>query len=332
MKATAIAHANIAFVKYWGNRNDEAGKEGLNLPYNDSISMNLDNAITKTTVEFSPDYKEDVVIINGKVVEGRKKERVVNFLNFVRELASVEHKCKVASENNFPMGCGIASSASAGAALALACCKALGLPTEESFVSRMARRFSGSASRSVPPGFVRWKASENDEECFATSIASPHHWKLCDVVAMVSEEHKKVTSAQGHLLAKTSPFFKARLEEVKERVEKVHQAILDKDIATLGEEIEREAISMHVVMMTSSPPLFYWSPETIALIKALHEWRESGEVQAYFTIDAGPNVHLICEEREKDKLLELLQGLPFLKRTFINFPSEGAKLVKEHLF
>ncbi len=325
MKATAIAHANIAFVKYWGRSDDE-----LNLPLNDSISMNLSNAFTKTTVEFDESLKQDEVRINGKQPSEKARNRVTKFLDLVRDLAGTELRARVWSENNFPTACGIASSASAGAALALACCKALGLSLEERFVSRLARRFSGSAARSIPAGFVRWKAATSDELSFAYSIAPPGHWKLCDIVAVVSREEKSISSAEGHRLAKTSPFLEARVRDASKRVEIVEKAILEKDLTILGQEIERDTISMHAVMMTSRPSLIYWRPETLKLMLLVRKWRREG-LECYFTIDAGPNVHLICRPNFEREVVTLLkeEGIDGI---LTNYPGEGARLTDKHLF
>ena len=187
-KATAIAHPNIAFTKYWGKVDAE-----LNIPGNNSISMNLDGCTTKTTVEFSGAYDADVVYVDGKIVRPNKFEskNVYAFLNRVRELANLEEKAKVVSENNFPQGAGIASSASAAAALAVAATKAAGLDLSERELSTWARLFSGSGCRSIPAGFVEWHAGACHEDSYAESIAPPEHWTLLDTNAVGGSGDKK---------------------------------------------------------------------------------------------------------------------------------------------
>jgi diphosphomevalonate decarboxylase len=160
--ATAQASPNIAFIKYWGNRDDS-----LRIPSNGSISMNLEGLYTRTTVSFQPSLPFDELIINGHEVTGAGLARISYILDIIRGMANIRERAEVMSENNFPSGTGIASSASAFAALALAGSKAAGLSLSEQELSRLARRGSGSASRSIPSGFVEWQAGTNDEDSFA---------------------------------------------------------------------------------------------------------------------------------------------------------------------
>src|SRR5512138_214982 len=182
--ATAQAHPNIAFIKYWGNRDNT-----LRLPMNGSISMNLDGLYTRTAVSFQPSLPFDELIINGHEVRGPGLDRTSYMLDIIRGMADIYEQAEVISENNFPSGAGIASSASAFAALALAGSKAGGLNLSEKDLSRLARRGSGSAARSIPGGFVEWQAGETDEDSFAYSIAGPKQWKIVDCVAIVSASH-----------------------------------------------------------------------------------------------------------------------------------------------
>src|SRR5829696_4819397 len=178
--ATAQASPNIAFIKYWGNRDNV-----LRIPMNSSISMNLDGLYTRTTVSFQPSLPYDELIINGHEVAGGGRERVSYVLDLIREMAKLRESAEVMTENNFPVGAGIASSAAAFAALALAGSKAAGLNLSEKDLSRLARRGSGSAARSISTGFVEWQAGTTDEDSFAYSIAGTDQWKLVDCVAIV---------------------------------------------------------------------------------------------------------------------------------------------------
>ncbi|MBI3764764.1 MAG: diphosphomevalonate decarboxylase, partial [Chloroflexi bacterium] len=182
--ATAVSCANIAFIKYWGNRDSD-----LRLPANSSLSMNLAGLETRTTVAFDSALPGDEVVIDGVPQSGPAKERVSKHLDHVRRLARLESPARVGSVNNFPIGTGIASSASAFAALTVAACAAAGLLLSERELSALARLGSGSAARSVPGGFVEWIAAERHEDSFAFSIAPPEHWALVDLVAVVSREH-----------------------------------------------------------------------------------------------------------------------------------------------
>jgi diphosphomevalonate decarboxylase len=302
--ATAQAAPNIAFIKYWGNRDS-----ALRLPVNGSISMNLDGLFTRTTVSFQPSLALDELVINGHQVMGKGLERVAALLDIVRQAAGITLRAEVVSENNFPTGAGIASSASAFAALALAATKAAGLDWSEAQISRLARLGSGSASRSIPSGFVEWQMGMGDEDCFAVSIAPPQHWDLADCVAIVSAGHKATGSSEGHALAPTSPLQAARVADSGRRLEICRRAILERDFAALANIIELDSDMMHAVMMTSQPQLFYWKPATLAVMEAVRSWRGDG-LQAAYTIDAGPNVHVICPFSEMDAVASLLREIP----------------------
>lgn len=319
--ATARAGSNIAFIKYWG-----VADKTLNIPLNDSISMTLDTMYTVTTVDFDPDLPADIVIIGGNEEQGDPLRRASRHLDLLRARAGVTTRARVTSANNFPMAAGIASSASAFAALTLAANEALGLGLDAQELSRVARRASGSASRSLYGGFVQWYAGTDDQSSYADPIAPAGHWALRDIVAVVAPERKKVSSAEGHLLASASPFLEARLSQAQALVPKVRDAILARDLMELGPLIEADALAMHFVMMSSDPPLFYWSPATINIIKKCHEWREQG-LQVYFTIDAGPNVHLICEDYQEAELRRQLRHLDGVEQILTSGAGQGATLI-----
>ena len=202
--ASAAAHPNIAFIKYWGNED-----QALRIPANSSISMNLKELETRTTVSFDTSIKDDHLFLNGNPVAADTLDRVSSLLGRVRKIAEIKTFAKVESENNFPAGAGIASSASAFAALSLAASSAAGLSLSERELSRLARTGSGSASRSIPGGFVEWQAGSDHESSFAVSIADPDHWDLVDLIVLISQDHKETGSTQGHSLADTSPLQKA---------------------------------------------------------------------------------------------------------------------------
>ena len=301
--ATAQASPNIAFIKYWGNRDD-----ALRLPSNGSISMNLDGLSTRTTVSFQPSLPYDELIINGREVAGHGLERVSAFLDLVREMAHLYAHAEVITENNFPSSAGIASSASAFAALALASTSAAGLTLSEPNLSRLARRGSGSACRSIPGGFVEWAMGTSDADSFASTIAPADHWPLTDCIAILSTGQKKVSSTEGHHLAPTSPLQSARLADTPRRLDLCRNAILDRDFDSLAAILELDSDIMHAVMMTSTPSLVYWQPETLAVFHRIREWRASGLPAAY-TVDAGPNVHVICPAPHAQEVVKRLQDI-----------------------
>jgi diphosphomevalonate decarboxylase len=302
--ATSIACANIAFIKYWGNRDN-----ALRLPMNGSISMNLDGLVTRTSVSFQPSLALDEFVLNGREMTGHSLERVSAMLDLVRAKAGLKMRAEVVSENNFPTGAGIASSASAFAALTMAASTAAGLDPPEAELSRLARRGSGSACRSIPGGFVEWQSGTGDENSFAFSFAAPDHWPLVDCVAVVSAAHKTTSSTEGHALAGTSPLQEARVADAPRRLEVCRQAILQCNFESFAEIIEHDSDLMHAVMMTSHPALFYWEPTTLAVMDSVRIWRKEGLPVAY-TIDAGPNVHVLCPQERAGEVREMLSALP----------------------
>jgi len=325
-RATALACANIAFIKYWGNRD-----AALRLPLNNSISMNLDHATTTTTVAFDATLNDDEIIIGGQAANDAPRARVVAHLDRVRALAHIETRARVHSQNNFPMGAGIASSASAFAALSLAATRAAGLELSERELSVLARQGSGSACRSIPGGFVEWLAGTESANSYAISLAPPTFWDLRDIIVIVSTTEKRVGSTDGHAAAPTSPFLATRLAALPARLAQVRRALFARDLAALGVALEQDALELHFVAMTSIPPIYYWSPGMVRVIDAARTWRAEG-LGVYFTLDAGPNVHLICEAKDADQIAARARAIPDAQQVIINAPGGAARLVPEHLF
>jgi len=320
--STAIANPNIALIKYWGNKNQD-----LRIPVNGSISFNLDSLLTKTQVSFSTDLPSDTLFINGQETTGSGLDRVVSFLNVVRELAGSRTYAKVYSENNFPVGTGIASSASAFAALSLAASNAIGLNLSEKELSCLARRGSGSASRSIPEGFVEWLPGETDSDSYAVSVAPPNHWDLVDLVAVITLEHKKVGSTAGHELAVSSPLQKARVDDTKRRLDIVREAIKHRDFQAMAEMVELDSNMMHAVMMTSRPVLMYWENTSVTIMKNVQKWRASG-LPVCYTMDAGPNVHVITTKDYSEDIYDKLASISGIKQIFKASVGGRARLVE----
>jgi len=318
--STALAHPNIAFIKYWGNRDND-----LRLPVNGSISMNLDGLFTRTTVRFNSSQR-DSLVINDHAVTGRGLERVSSILNLVRGMANLNQRAEVSSTNNFPAGAGIASSAAAFAALALASSRAAGLTLSEAQLSRLARRGSGSASRSIPSGFVEWQMGTGDDDSVAESIAPPEHWDLTDCIAIVNAAHKKTGSTEGHAIAGTSPLQNARVGDTPRRLDICRNAILNKDFETFANMIEHDSDIMHSVMMTSNPPLMYWQSASIGIFHEVRTWRASGLPAAY-TVDAGANVHVICLSDSAKEVEKRLRELPGVNDVLVAKVGGAAKII-----
>ncbi len=326
MKVTAKAPSNIAFIKYWGRKNEQ-----LRLPDNGSVSMNLSNLTTTTTVEFSSEYKTDEVIIDGYIQEN-EAARVIAHLNRIRALSGINQNAKVVSKNSFPSGTGLSSSASGFAALTVAAVNASQLSLSEKELSILARHGSGSACRSIPDGFVEWLDGDSDESSYAISLYPSNHWEICDVVALVSKEKKPISTSEGQTRTNTSPFFETRKLHLKEKIVVCKKALKKKNFHDLGMIAEREALEMHSIMLTSWPPLIYWTEGTLQLMKQIQRWREQESIPVYFTINTGQDVHVLCETATLPILEEKLKALPYVHDTIINYPTEGAELINEHLF
>jgi diphosphomevalonate decarboxylase len=310
-QSTAIAHPNIALIKYWGDLVPE-----LHIPANGSISINLDELHTRTRVRYDPSLKQDELSLNGEAMRGDALQRVSRFMDYVRHLAGLTTFAHVESKNNFPIAGGIASSASGFAALSLAASTAAGLQLDTIALSRLARIGSGSACRSIPTGFVEWQTGRSDLDSFAFSIAPPDHWDLVDCIALVSQAEKPTSSSLGHTLANTSPVQHDRLVDAPRRLSLCRDAVLERDFDELARVVELDSNLMHAVMMTSSPPLIYWTPATLNVMLAVQAWRASGMPVCY-TIDAGPNVHVICLSSNMLKIEELLKELDGVSQVLV---------------
>lgn len=320
--AAAVACANIAFIKYWGNRD-----ESLRLAASGSISMNLDGLETWTGVTFDESLQGDLLNLNGQQVRGAGLQRVSVFLDEVRRLAKTAQYARVESRNNFPSGAGIASSAAAFSALAMASTRAAGLALNEAELSRLARRGSGSACRSIPGGFVEWRAGARDEDSFGVSIAPPEHWDLSDCILIVSSAAKATSSTEGHRLAGSSPLQVSRLADAPRRLDICRNAILQRDFAALAEVVELDSNWMHAVMMTSSPPLFYWQEATLTAMREVIVARKAG-LPVCYTVDAGPNVHVLCERSEEDQAVARLAKLPGVQEVRVAHVGGPARTVE----
>ncbi len=310
--ARARAHSNIAFVKYWGNRD-----QALRLPSNGSLSMNLGALHTTTLVEWSGLLTEDTLTINDEPASTAALQRVRDHLDMLRRRLGIDLFARVESTNNFPMGTGIASSASAFAALTLAATAALDVELSQRELSILARLGSGSAARSIPAGFVEWHVGDSHEKSYAETFADSQHWDLVDLIAIVSREHKRTGSTAGHATADSSVLQPARVASAPQRIREVKRAIEQRDFERLADAVEEDSNVMHAVMMTSRPSLFYWQPLSLQIMETVRRWRREEGLQVCYTLDAGPNVHCICAAADaalvESKLRELSAGIDILR-------------------
>jgi diphosphomevalonate decarboxylase len=315
MKATAVAPANIAFIKYWGKADEK-----LRLPLNASLSMNLSACTTTTTVEFSPEFTDD------RVSDGFDKKRIITHIDRLRKAAGIGLRATISTKNSFPTSSGVASSASGFAALTVAAAAALSLERTEKELTMFARLGSGSACRSIPDGFVEWKKREMHETSYAYSLYPHDYWDLRDILVIVDAGMKKVPTTEGMSAVRTSPFFPARLAALPGRIACIKEAMKQKNFQQFGEIVEEECLDMHHVMQTQNPPLYYWNNVTQEIMDAVAGWRKNG-ISVYFTIDAGPNVHLICEGKDEQRAIKAIQGMKGIKEIIVNKPSRGAHVL-----
>ena len=326
MRATAVACSNIALTKYWG----KADFDG-NLPLNDSVSMCLSEATTTTTVVWDPSLSQDEIHLDGERLLDGRGLRISRFLDRIR----ADHyrmPARVVSMNSFPAGTGIASSASGFAALATAAFAAMDddmLDSED--LSRWARRGSGSACRSIHGGFVEWVQGSSDDDSVARPLAPPEHWDLRDLVVLVSRSPKAVSSSEGHRIATRHPFMAARQALLPARSLAVKGAIAARDFDTLGTLVEQEALEMHALMISGVPAALYFQPGTIALMHAIRDWRELDGVPVAFTLDAGPNVHVLCEAATAPEVRTRIEAFAPGVTVLENRPGPPVRVVGHHL-
>lgn len=325
MKATATAPSNIAFIKYWGRKD-----EPLRLPENGSISLNLSHLTTTTTVAFEPQLPADSVTINDRQ-DPAESVRVTRHLDRIRSLAGIGERARVVSRNSFPTGTGLSSSASGFAALTVAGAAAAGLTLDEAALSVLARQGSGSACRSIPGGYVEWLDGTTSDTSYAVSLYPPEYWEVMDVVAVVSEGRKEVPTSEGQTLVGTSPFFSVRRDRMPDKLAACKAALAARSFAQLGELAEAEALEMHAVMITSRPALLYWTAGTLALMKLVPKWREEG-LPVYFTINTGQDIHLLCLPDGQEQLVAKLRELPYVTDIIVNRPAGGTVPTEDHLF
>ena len=324
--ATARAHSNIALVKYWGKRD-----EALHLPTNGSLSLTLDGLYTTTTVAFEAGLSADVFVRDGAVRTGGEAARVTRFLDLVRARAGFDTCARVTSRNDVPTAAGLASSASGFAALAAAASRAAGLELTPAELSALARRGSGSASRSIFGGFAEWRKGERPDglDSHGVPLAPQGHWEVRMVVTLLSAAPKSRSSRDGmRETVKTSPFYPGWLATVEGDLAAARQAIAARDLEALGTVAERSALKMHATMLGAQPPFTYWQPATLAVMHAVWALREAG-VPAWITIDAGPNVKVLTDAAHQPAVEDALRAVAGVEGLVACGPGPGVAWLDE---
>ncbi len=321
MKATALARANIALAKYWGKRPLPG-----NVPATPSLSITLAGLETRTTVTFDAALDRDVFTLGGVAVDGEPLTRVTRVLDEVRALAGFAHRARVESANGFPTASGLASSASGFAALARAALAAAGVERPLAEVSRLSRRASASAARSVFGGFVALGTGEAEGDDPAAAVVAPkEHWEVAVVVGAVTLAPKSVGSTSGMQHCRdTSPYYPAWVADAPKLFAEVRRAVLARDLPALGVATEASALRMHACMMASDPALLYFQPATMALLSAVRALRAAG-VGAWATIDAGPHVKVLTALADAPRVAAALE--PHAARILVAVPGDGVEVV-----
>ncbi|MDQ0585865.1 diphosphomevalonate decarboxylase [Streptomyces rishiriensis] len=328
--ATAVAHPNIALVKYWGKRD-----ERLFLPRTDSLSMTLDIFPTTTRVRLAPGAEHDTLTFNGAPATGEARRRIAAFLDLVRERAALGHRAVVDTVNTVPTGAGLASSASGFAALAVAAAAAYGLALDATALSRLARRGSGSASRSLFGDFAVWHAGVSAgtaEQADLSSYAEPVHAAPLDpalVIAVVDAGPKAVSSREAmRRTVGTSPLYEPWAHSSGADLADMRAALGRGDLEAVGEIAERNALGMHATMLAARPAVRYMSPASLTVLDSVLQLRREGTA-AYATMDAGPNVKVLCRRADAQRVAAAVRSAVPGRAVHIAGPGPGARLLSE---
>ncbi|OCX40576.1 diphosphomevalonate decarboxylase [Staphylococcus haemolyticus] len=321
----ARAHTNIALIKYWGKAD-----EALIIPMNNSLSVTLDRFYTETRVTFDETLTEDQLILNGEAVNAKESAKIQRYMEMIRKEAGISEHALIESENFVPTAAGLASSASAYAALAGACNEALQLGLSDKDLSRLARRGSGSASRSIYGGFAEWEKGHDDESSFAHRVeADGWENELAMVFVVINNKSKKVSSRSGMSLTRdTSRFYQYWLDNVEPDLKEIKEAIAQKDFKRMGEVIEANGLRMHATNLGAQPPFTYLVPESYDAMRIVHECREAG-LPCYFTMDAGPNVKVLIEKKNQQAIVDkFLQEFDQSQIITSDITQSGVEIIK----
>lgn len=320
-RATAWASPNIALVKYWGKKPGPGNKPAVS-----SLSMTLADIGTRTSVAFHDSLVVDTLLLNGES-DAVSQQRVASCLDDVRRYVDSDCKAKVISENNFPTGAGLASSASGFAALVLAADAALGAAIPKAELSRMARRASGSAARSLWGGYVLLDATA-DDPC-AEPLQDAAYFPLDVIIAVVSKAPKAVGSTDGMMSSQhNSDYYSAWLSHQRQDLQTAQDALSARDFEKLAEVSEASCLKMHALMMATRPPLIYWLPATLSCIQIVQSLRRQG-TPAFFSIDAGPQVKVFCLPEAGELVSQALLDVPSVLELIHTRTGDDASLLDE---
>ena len=321
------APSNIALVKYWG-------KHGEQLPRNPSLSFTLTQCVTTTSVNFSPKQGREMNFdfLFDKIKQPYFHPKIEQFLDRIAPYFPVlaEHHLSISSHNSFPHSSGIASSASAMAALALCIVdfEKQHHPnwSEEALLQKasfLARLGSGSAARSIAGPMMVWGESTafiGSSDLYA--IVPENEWhpifqNFQDTVLIVDKGQKKVSSTLGHGIMNGHPFAVQRFEQANRNIAALKNALNTGDLHQFIDITEGEAMSLHALMMTSQPRFMLMQPQTLAIIQKIWDFRAESQLPLCFTLDAGANVHLLYPKQD------CISVMDFIKNELCGFCQNG---------
>ncbi|URL61428.1 diphosphomevalonate decarboxylase [uncultured bacterium] len=318
----ARAHTNIAVIKYWGKADEK-----IIIPQSSSLSLTLKEFYTDTAVKFLNDLKQDQIRINHQRIPVSKK--IMAVLNLVRKLANTKAHAVVNSVNHVPTSAGLASSASGLSALALASSYAAGLRLSKQDLSRLARHGSGSASRSIFGGWVEWQRGHDNHSSYAFPIKDSTLNDVDMIAIIIKKTPKKISSRQGmRRSVKTSPYYGAWKEMTAKDLTTAVNALQNDDFRTLGHVAETNAMRMHALTLSADPPFMYFNGDTIKIIDLINDLQAKG-VNCYYTIDAGPNVKVICQHCDSLRIKRYLSKFFNPNKIVISGPGPGAHLIQK---
>jgi len=323
LQATAVAHPNIALIKYWGKSDVRR-----NIPAVGSLSITLDSLTTTTSVRFDDDLDEDRFLFNGREAPGMA-ERVTCCLDSLRDRVGIDPRALVESDNDFPTAAGLASSASGFAALVVAADAALGAGLDRSELAGLARQASGSAARSLFGGFVELELTPGGPHSTETrQLLEPSEWPLHVLVVVTDPGPKAVGSTEGMLItAQTSPYYPAWVESSPADLSEARSAVQRRDFEALADVSESSCLKMHAVMFSARPGLVYWNGTTVEGIRRVRELRASG-VPVFFTVDAGPQLKAVCLPEAYERVERELAAIPGVTGMIASGVGDGARVVK----
>jgi diphosphomevalonate decarboxylase len=319
MRAIATAQPNIALIKYWGKRDTHR-----NLPAVGSISITLADLATTMYVEFDAALANDVLTINGSE-NAAMLPRVTRCIDSVA--GEDRRAARIVSNSNFPIAAGLASSASAFAALVVAVDAALGKNNSRSALAVLAGRASGSAARSLCGGFVELRNTVEDIEL--DNLCAAEDWPLEVVVAVTALGPKAVGSTEAMEISReTSPFYSRWIEQQPQDLDEARAAIATRDFARIAAVAEHNCLKMHSVMWGSRPPMIYWNSATLACMQTVRQLQAQG-VAVFFTIDAGPQLKAVCEPAAEAKVRDALENTTGVEEILSSRLGAGARQIDD---